>query len=400
MLIRPFRALRPLLEFMPQVVCVPYDVISTNEARQLGHGKPHSFLHVIRPEIGLPASIDIHDDLVYERGATELERLESDGVMVREQVPSIYVYRLDVMGQAQTGVFTCVSVKEYDSNKILKHEMTRPDKEDDRTRHILTQRAHAEPVMLAHQPDMQIAGLIHRTTEVAPLYDITTDDGVRHTIWRSDEVDSWIEAFARLEQLYVADGHHRCKAASRAYEVMKEVGDKDAAEAAYFPAVLFSTDQMQIMAYNRVVHHASHENVEMLFNDYSVIESGVKVPDSKGKVCVYTHGEWKTIRLNAPKDRSDAVKSLDVTLLQEQVLERYFGIGDPRTDNNISFIGGIRGTDELEMLVDAGQANIAFSMYPTSIDELIEVSDQHRLMPPKSTWFEPKLRSGFLVHTF
>lgn len=385
---------------MPQVVCVPYDVISTREARQLAQGKPHSFLHVIRPEIGLPSSVDIHDDSVYDRGAAELERLERDGVLVREPVPAVYVYRLDMFGQTQTGVFTCVSVKEYDGNRILKHEMTRPDKEDDRTRHILTQRAHAEPVMLAHQPDMQVAGLIHRTTESQPLYDITTEDGVRHTIWKAEEIDPWLDAFERMEHFYVADGHHRCKAASRAYEVMKEAGDRDSVEVAYFPAVLFSTDQMQIMAYNRVVHHAEHEAVDLFFNDYSVLETGVKVPDSKGKVCVYTNGEWKTIRLNTPKDRSDAVKSLDVSLLQEQVLERYFGIGDPRTDNNISFIGGIRGAEELEKLVDGGQANIAFSMYPTSIDELIEVSDQHRLMPPKSTWFEPKLRSGFLVHTF
>lgn len=400
MLIYPFKALRPQQDIVHDVTCVPYDVIDTDEARKLAQGRPDSFLHVIRPEIGLSPSVDIHADEVYNEGAQQLKRLTDSGVLEFDEAPAVYVYRLEWLGQSQTGVFTCVSVDEYDKGLIRRHEMTRPDKEDDRTRHILTQRAHAEPVMLAHQPDMNVASLIHRTTDSVPLYDITTEDGVRHTLWKSDETDSWVAAFKLIPMFYVADGHHRCKAASRAAEELRENGQRDIGEAAYFPAVLFSTDQMQILAYNRVVYHIEEANLQRFWAENEVIETGQTEPKSRNKVCIYCDGHWKTIRLNPPANSKDAVQRLDVSLLQDQILNRYFGIGDPRTDKNIAFVGGIRGTQYLQDLVDSGRARMAISMFPTSIDELVEVSDQEKLMPPKSTWFEPKLRSGFLVHTF
>lgn len=400
MLIHPFIALRPRQDVVDQVTCVPYDVIDTEEARKLAQGRPDSFLHVIRPEIGLPPSVDIHADEVYEEGASQLKRMIESGVLEYDEVPTVYVYRLEWMGQSQTGVFTGVSVDEYDKGLIRRHEMTRPDKEDDRTRHILTQRAHAEPVMLAHQPDMNVASLIHRCTDSTPFFDITTEDGVRHTLWKSDDIDPWITAFKSVPMFYVADGHHRCKAASRAAEELRKSGQRNIGEAGFFPAVLFSTDQMQILAYNRVVYHVEETDLQRFWDENEVVETGQTEPKSRNKVCIYCDGQWKTVRLNLPANSKDAVQRLDVSLLQDQILNRYFGIGDPRTDKNIAFVGGIRGTSYLQSLVDSGRVRMAISMYPTSIDELVEVSDQERLMPPKSTWFEPKLRSGFLIHTF
>jgi uncharacterized protein (DUF1015 family) len=304
------------------------------------------------------------------------------------------------MGQSQTGVFTGVSVDEYDKGLIRRHEMTRPDKEDDRTRHILTQRAHAEPVMLAHQPDMNVASLIHRTTDSTAFFDITTEDGIRHTLWKSHEVETWIVAFRAIPMFYIADGHHRCKAASRAAEELRRGSQRNIGEAGYFPAVLFSTDQMQILPYNRIVYHIEETDLKRFWDENEVVDTGQTEPKSRNKVCIYCDGQWKTVRLNPPVNSKDAVQCLDVSLLQDQILNRYFGIGDPRTDKNIAFVGGIRGTKYLQDLVDSGRARMALSMFPTSMDELVEVSDQDKLMPPKSTWFEPKLRSGFLVHTF
>lgn len=400
MLIHPFQALRPRQDIVDEVTCVPYDVIDTDEARKLAHGRPDSFMHVIRPEIGLSPSIDIHADEVYKQGAKQLERLVESGVLEKDKEPAVYVYRLDWMGLSQTGVFTGVSVEEYDRGLIRRHEMTRPDKEDDRTRHILAQRAHAEPVMLAHQPDMNVASLIHRSTDTTPFYDITTEDGVRHTLWRSDEIESWVTAFESIPMFYVADGHHRCKAASRAAAEIRSQGHGNIGEVGFFPAVLFSTDQMQILPYNRVVFHIEEIDLVRFWDENEVIETGQTEPKSRNKVCIYCDAQWKTVRLSPPANSRDAVQRLDVSLLQNQILNRYFGIGDPRTDKNIAFVGGIRGTKYLQDMVDSGKARMAISMFPTSIDELVEVSDQEKLMPPKSTWFEPKLRSGFLVHTF
>lgn len=403
-ILHPFRALRPEPAQAAEVACVPYDVIDTAEARALAEGKPLSFLHVIRPEIDLPEGTDEHDDAVYAKGAENLERYAAGAHSVQEAEPSLYVYRLIMNGRAQTGIFGCVSVAEYDDDTILKHEKTRPDKEDDRLRHILTQRAHAEPVMLTYRDDDTIDQIVMSETANPPLYDFTAPDGVQHTIWKVTSTIELVEAFARVERLYVADGHHRCKAASRAAEVLRaEEGGGEEAEYAYFPAVLFPMGQMQILPYYRIIRRLpvpAEELLDRLERTFTLRRNaGEDTPGRKGEVGLYVAGQWHTLVL-PPTERDGVVDTLDVARLAEHVLEPILGIQDPRTDKNIDFVGGIRGTKELERLVDAGRAELAISMYPTSIEELVAVSDAGLLMPPKSTWFEPKLRSGLLVHLF
>lgn len=400
MKIHPFKAWRPKPEHLEAISCVPYDVIDTDEARQMAEGKPDSFLHVIRPEIDLPPSVDIYDGEVYKKGYENLQKLLNSDKMVQDEENRVYFYRLTMNGRSQTGVFTCVSVEEYDAGAIKKHEHTRPDKEDDRTKHILTQSAHAEPVMLIHREDSAITEMISTALKSEPLFDHTTDDGVRHELWSTSDCEKWVDAFSRCEEFYVADGHHRCKAASRVSNVLKANKDAATAEAGFFPAVIFSADQMQIMAYNRLLFKVDESKMEQFWQLYRPVELSNPTPASKGQVSVYHDSSWKTIQLVEVDNPVNSVQTLDAYRLQKQILEPIFGISDPRADKNIAFVGGIRGTKELERRVDSGEAAMAFSMYPTSIEELLEVSDENLLMPPKSTWFEPKLRSGLLIHTF
>lgn len=395
-ILHPFRAVRPDPSVVADVACVPYDVINAAEARTMAQGKPLSFLHVIRPEIDLPEGTDEHEDAVYETGGNNLRAFVDATYTMREPDPSVYMYRLVMDGRAQTGIFGCVSVDDYDSDVILKHEKTRPSKEDDRTRHILAQGAHAEPIMLTFRDSDAVTGLMETCEQDAPLYDLTTDDGVRHTLWRFAAAQPVVEAFAGIDRLYVADGHHRCKAASRA------AAEMNGEEVRYFPAVLFPMGMMQIMPYNRIVRRVPGgvgAFMRTLEERFGLTRDPAPSPRNPGNVSVYAAGRWSSLRL-PESGRTGATDKLDVGRLTEFVLEPLLGITDPRTDANIDFVGGIRGTDELERLVDSGAAEIAFSMYPTSIEQLVEVSDAGLLMPPKSTWFEPKLRSGFLVHTF
>jgi uncharacterized protein (DUF1015 family) len=399
--IKPFKAWRPKPEELLEIACVPYDVINTEEARQLAEGKPKSFLHVIRPEIDLPEGVDEHSDEVYNKGAENLNLFCKNGTLVQEENPSLYLYRLIWKGRSQTGLFTCVSVQDYDNNLILKHELTRPDKEDDRTRHIITQQAHAEPVMLTYKGTEKIDTMVSSIMKDAPLYNFTADDGVQHTIWRTPASQEFVDAFKKVGALYVADGHHRCKSASRAVEQMKEQNPNHTGQEEYnfFPAVVIPMDQMEILAYNRVIHSVEPSVFERMKSELNLVETKQPIPQKKGTSCAYYNGKWYSFTLPIAQN-PDAVQVLDAARLQHHVLETYFGISNPRTDKNISFIGGIRGTKELERLVDSGKAQLGFSMYPTSIQELIDVSDAGQLMPPKCTWFEPKLRSGLLVHTF
>ncbi len=395
--VRAFRALRPHPDFAEQVASVPYDVIDSAEARELARGNPHSFLHVIRPEIDLPEGTDEHDAAVYEQGAENLRRLAEGESFVEEAEPALYVYRLVMNGRAQTGIFGLVSVEEYDDDVILKHEKTRPDKEDDRTRHILTQRAHAEPVMLTYRGTDAIDEAVEAAMEAEPLYDFQAKDYVRHTIWRMPDPRAVEHAFGEVDVLYVADGHHRSAAASR---VAKELPDVEGAQ--YFMAVLFPMEEMEIMSYNRVIRRlpvGKQRFLEQLRHRFDVEETYFAEPEEPGTVGLYLGDGWYRLRL--PETERDGVAdTLDVARLNEFVLEPMLGITDPRTDTNIAFVGGIRGTGELERLVNTGEAALAISMYPTSPEELLDVSDAGELMPPKSTWFEPKLRSGLLVHRF
>ena len=400
MKIYPFQAWRPRSSFVSQVACVPYDVINTREARLLAEGNPDSFLHVIRPEIDLDPSVDVHDDLVYETGGANLASLLGSDRMIQDSSDSVYVYRLVMHGREQTGVFTCVGVDDYDADRILKHEHTRPDKEDDRTRHIISQQAHAEPVMLIHQDNPAVDKLITALKLDEPIYDFTLSDGVRHTIWKTQDVQPWLEAFDSVPLFYVADGHHRCKAASRASAELDPHRRNPNAAYHRFPATVFAVSQMQILPYNRVRIDTSADTIAQIWDIFTVIETGNDVPKNKGEVCIYAGGVWKTIRLHSSEGGVNPVQELDAYRIQKQLFEPVFAISDPRTDQNIEFVGGIRGTAELCNRVDSGSASIAFSMYPTQVQELLDVSDAGLLMPPKSTWFEPKLRSGLLIHTF
>lgn len=401
--LHPFRALRPRADAAEAVASVPYDVVSVQEARRLAAGNEKSFLHVIRPEIDLPEGTDEHAPEVYDKGAENLRRFVESGFMQTEEAPDLYVYRLVMNGRAQTGLFGCVAVSEYDDGTILKHEETRPAKEDDRTRHILTQKAHAEPVMLTYRGDAEVKRLTEEAMTTEPLYDFEASDGVQHTLWRVRDAGALADAFGAVPQLYVADGHHRCKAASRAAAELREDQRTDTSEFEFFPAVLFPMDQMRILPYNRIVYDLPEEPKAFLNHLYEQVEVeenvGEAVPQVPGTVCCYLGGQWHRLTLRTT-ERSGRADELDVARLSEFVLEPLLGIEDPRRDPNLDFVGGIRGTDELERRVDTGEAAVAFSMYPTQTEDLIEVSDEGELMPPKSTWFEPKLRSGLLVHLF
>ena len=399
-ILHPFRALRPHPDVAAEVACVPYDVINTREARALAQGRPKSFLHVIRPEIDLPEGVDEHADEVYAKGAENLAALIASSDFLQDEAPSLYLYRLIMDGRAQTGIFGCVAVSDYDQGVILKHELTRPDKEDDRTRHILTQSAHAEPVMLTFRTEAMVSELMQAEVQHAPLYDFVAPDGIQHTVWQVQQVDALVEAVLGVEKLYVADGHHRCKAASRAAEATANDADIRE-EVRYFPAVLFPMDQMAILPYNRIVYRLPMVKSAFLeaLKKMDLAENASATPEAKGDVSLYMDGVWYGIRLPETQ-RASVTDTLDVARLAEYVLEPILGIHDPRTDPNLYFVGGIRGTTELERLVDDDTAEVAFSMYPTLISELLAVSDAGQLMPPKSTWFEPKLRSGLLVHLF
>jgi len=400
--VRPFRALRPRPDAVHLVASPPYDVVSTSEARALADGNGQSFLHVTRPEIDLPIGTDEHADAVYDKARDNLEAFVSEGLLSQDSEPRLYLYAQRMGDHRQIGVVGCASVREYDADRIKKHEKTRADKEDDRTRHIDTLSAHDEPVFLTYRADPKIDALVKAAEGMMPAYDFETPDGVGHTFWALSPDDSRsLEAeFERIEALYVADGHHRSAAASRVHAKRKG----DGGEHDVFLAVVFPHDQMQIMAYNRVVRdpkgRTGSQLLEALRERFDLEPADVPAPTRPKTFGLYVGGGkwWRA----TPKtfDTSDPVRALDCSICQEQILGPELGITDPRRDTHIEFVGGIRGHRELERRVDSGEMTIAIYLYPTAIEELIAVSDAGLLMPPKSTWFEPKLRSGLFVHTF
>jgi len=401
-IIHPFRGWLPKTDKVDEVASVPYDVISTDEAAEMAKGKPNSFLHVIRPEIDLPDGTPFNDESVYKKGAENLKKLLDSDLYLQDDRHAIYIYQMEAGDHTQTGVFTCASVEDYDKDVILKHELTRPDKEDDRTKHILTQSAHAEPVMLTFKDTADLSFHIEKITiTVPPIIEHDGEGGVIHRIWKTYSTVDFVEGFAAIRNFYIADGHHRCKSASRVAEILRHKTGNHPGESEfeYFPVVLFPMDKMRILPYNRVLKNVSDETFETLISDFGLTKTELKTPNRKGVISIYYKGDWWSMNLPKPAD-NNVVSKLDVARLQKGLLEPIFNIKDIRTDSNISFIGGIRGTDELERVVDKGSYQLAISMYPTSIEELIEVSDQGELMPPKSTWFEPKIKSGLIVHTF
>jgi len=401
-ILKPFKAWRPKPELASQVACVPYDVVNTQEAKKLALGNSYSFLNVIRPEIDLPESTSVYSPKVYEKGRENLYELLNSSAYLQEDENSLYIYRLIMDGRPQAGIFGCVSVEDYNNNVIVKHELTRPDKEDDRTKHILTQQAHAEPVMMTFRDDASVASFMNEFMDNNdPIYDFTAEDNVEHTVWKVDNSGTLVEAFKNIPNIYIADGHHRCASAARAAkEQASQNPTHDGTEAYnFFPAVLVPMDQMKILAYNRIIFSIPDNFIKQLQEDFDLERKAKPIPPKKGMISLYLNDNWYGLTLKNPL-KNDPASKLDISLLQDQILEPLLGIKDQRTDPNIDFVGGIRGTIELEKLVDNGEAALGISMYPTSIQELVEVSDAGLLMPPKSTWFEPKLRSGLLIHTF
>jgi uncharacterized protein (DUF1015 family) len=405
--IRAFKALRPPTEKALEVSAVPYDVVNTTEARQLAAGNPLSFLHVSRPEIDLPDGTDIHSDAVYAKAAENFEKLKSEAPLIAEESPSVYVYQLRMGRHTQTGIAACCSVDEYDSNIIRKHERTRKDKEDDRTRHILALRAQTGPVFLTYRGRDDINDLVLRAQQSGPLYDFQAPDGVSHTIWLVDQADRdlLIEAFNAVPTLYIADGHHRAASASRARADLRGNNSEHDGNEEYnfFLTVLFPADQLQILSYNRAAKDLNGmlpgEFLTRLSEKFTIAAVSSPSPAEKGEICMYLEGRWYSLTV-APGTTNpiDPISSLDVSVLQERVLDPLLGITDVRTDARIDFVGGIRGTAALEEMVDEGRAAVAFSMYAVTVDELMAIADANEIMPPKSTWFEPKLRDGLLSH--
>jgi uncharacterized protein (DUF1015 family) len=401
--IHPFRALRPATASARSVSSVPYDVVSTEEARQLASGNPLSFLHVTRSEIDLPPGTDPYSPQVYARARENFEALRTRAPLEVDAEPSLYLYRLRMGGHEQTGIAGCFSVDEYESDVIRKHERTRRDKEDDRTRHIVELRAQTGIVFLTYKAAPAIDAIARQVTAAEPIYDFTAEDGVQHTVWRAsrEQTRSLVAEFARVPSLYIADGHHRAASAARARGEMR--GQADGTEADTFIAVAFGDDQVQILPYNRTVKDLAGQSAEAFLDrvrGVAGVTDAPPTPSGKGDVRMYLAGKWYSLDLRRlqPEDDSRA-SSLDVALLQKRILEPLLAIGDIRTDKRIDFVGGARGTKALEEAVNSGKAAVAFSMHPVSVEDLMVISDSGGIMPPKSTWFEPKLRDGLLIHT-
>ncbi len=404
--IRPVRADRPRPEHAKAIASYPYDVISSDEARELARGNPLSFLHVGKPEIDLEPSIDLHDDRVYARARENLRRLIADGELERDARPCLYVYQQRMGEHVQAGVVGACSVREYEQDLIRKHEHTRKDKEDDRTRHVTECDANAEPVFLTYRARQEIDRIVGRVRARQPVYDFTADDGIGHAVWVADdpgEIAALVGGFADVPCLYVADGHHRTAAAVRHGQAMRARNPRPTGDEPYewFMAVVFPHDQLRILDYNRVVRDLGGLDpvalLDRIRERFEVAPASDPRPPRPRTFGMLLGGRWHRLEARPGTfPASDPVKGLDVSILQDNLLAPVLGIADPRTDKRIDFVGGIRGTGELEKRCRDGWA-VAFSLHPTSLDQLMAVADAGTVMPPKSTWFEPKLRSGLIV---
>ncbi|MBW7888917.1 MAG: DUF1015 domain-containing protein [Bacteroidetes bacterium] len=407
--LKPFKAFRPKPEFAAEVAAKPYDVLNSDEARKEVQGHPLSFLHVGKPEIDLDPSIDHYDAKVYLKGKENLQQLISKEILLQDSEPYFYIYAQTMNGNTQYGIVGCASVEEYWNDTIKKHELTRKDKEEDRCNHVRVTNAHTGPIFLTYPDNTEINSLVAELVTQKPENDHTASDGVRHQSWVIKEkriIEKLQTLFGSVKNFYVADGHHRSAAAAivgkeRAKANPHHKGDE---EYNYFLAVCFPANQLRIMDYNRVVKDLNGLTKEEFFakckENFTITKSQIPVhPNEKGEFGVYIEGEWFTMEADETLlDQSDPVENLDVAILQRYVLESILGIKDIRTDKRIDFVGGIRGLSELEKRVNSGEMKLAFSMFPTSIHELISIADAGKIMPPKSTWFEPKLRDGLFIH--
>lgn len=409
-ILRPFRAVRPIEKLVDKVAALPYDVMSSEEAREMVKSNPYSFLHIDKAEIDLDSSIDIYDKRVYEKAKENLNNMIKDGIYIKEECPRLYVYRQTMNGRSQTGIVACVAIDEYINNVIKKHEHTRPDKEEDRINHVNYCNANTGPIFLTYRHRGEINNIVSKWTALEPIYNFIEEDGVGHTVWviqDNNDAERLKELFKDVESLYIADGHHRAASAVKVGLMRREenpnyTGDE---EFNYFLAVIFPDKDLRIMDYNRVVKDlnglSTEEYMLRLTEKFEVSlyeGDGPCKPASKHTYGMYLEGKWYML---AAKDGTynsdDPVAKLDVSILQNNLLTPILGIDDPRTSKRIDFVGGIRGLKELERRVDKDM-KAAFAMYPTTIDELMAISDAGEIMPPKSTWFEPKLRSGIFIH--
>jgi uncharacterized protein (DUF1015 family) len=399
--LKPFAALRPKPELAPQICELPYDVMSSDEAREIAKNNPLSFLHVSKPEINLPTGTDIYTPEVYAKGKENFQKLISQDALKQDDKPNFYLYR-QIMGKhSQVGLVAAASCEEYLADIIKKHELTRPDKEDDRVRHIEALNSQTGPVFLTYKSVHALDEFVAKKISVKPEIDFTAKDGVRHSSWKissADEIKFIESQFAQIPFLYIADGHHRSAAAGRVFQSRKGAG-----RSGQFLAVIFPHNQMQILPYNRVLKDLNGltpaELLKKMEEVFNIIRLGVATPTRKHELGLFMNRHWHTLTFK-PKlvAGKNAIEQLDVTLLQKNVLAPIFGIDDPRTSKKINFVGGIRGTAELEKLVDGGEYACAFSMFPTSIEDLMSIADAGGIMPPKSTWFEPKLRDAMFCH--
>ena len=405
MRLRAFQGLIPRADLAAELASPPYDVLNTAEARQIIGEQPHSFLRVVRADATLPEGVNVYGEDVYQQARKNFDQVQEDGELVRESAPQIYLYRQIMGDHVQTGLTAVCHADDYDSGLIKKHEKTRPEKEDDRVRLNTTLSAHIEPVFLAFDSNPEINDLMEEASQTPHLFDFTSPDGVRHTLWRMPEADKVTEAFAAVPHTYIADGHHRSAGAARVGLARREANPEHTGEEDYnwFPAVLFPQDQLKILAYNRLIADLNglhpEEFLVRISHACTLHPSAPPVPETPGQVSMYLGGHWLGLEFKVPAD-ADPVSLLDVILLQYKIFAPLLGIEDPRTSKRIDFVGGIRGTDFLRARVDSKHAAVAFSLHPVTTRQLMNIADAGQIMPPKSTWFEPKLRSGLFVHTF
>lgn len=409
--IRPFQAVRPAKEQASSIAALPYDVYSRKEARRAVESRPLSFLKIDRAETQFPEDTDMYSQAVYDKARELLESMRSDGLFIQDETPCYYIYALTMNNRTQTGLAGCASIDDYLENRIKKHENTREDKELDRIRHVDTLSAQTGPIFLTYHADERLNYILNTVKQSEPLYDFTMEDQVRHQVWKisdSDTIQEIFQIFQSIDSIYIADGHHR--AASAIKVGLKRRGEypdyTGGEEFNYFLSVLFASDELQIYDYNRIVSdlngYTFDEFLTVIKTNFDVKEMGSQVvrPSCKGEIGLYGNGSWYLLKVNPALISDDPVGRLDVSVLQDMILEPVLGIHDPKTDPRIQFIGGIRGLHILSETVDANGNGAAFAMYPTSMDELLAVADDGRLMPPKSTWFEPKLLSGLFIHPF
>ena len=405
MKINRFKAWRPLNDLVEEVASVPYDVVDRQQAQKLAEGNPNSFLHVVRAEIDLPEIDNVYSDAVYEKAKKNLDRFILDGILIQEEEASLYLYSQKMEDHIQYGIVATCHCEEYECGNIKIHEKTRKLKEEDRIRYVDEQNANTGPVFLAYRDCVLINKIVEETKATSPIYHFIADDSVEHTVWKFQDPSLVEKAFANIRSAYVADGHHRSASAVKVASMRRDANPNHTGNENYnyFLSVFFPESELKILPYNRVV-----KSLDLSIDDFrtqlsevfSIEANGISTPRRQGEICMYFEGIWNTLTLRDTAQEDDPVASLDVSILQDKILSPILNIGDPRESENIDFIGGIKGTKELERLVDNNFAEIAFSLYPTSMDQLFSVADAGKLMPPKSTWFEPKLRSGLLVNKF